>query len=88
MKALLVDGPMRGQIMDFQSPVITVAVPGLKTMNKIPYYIHRFYLFGQVLYLASVSIDTEDIQRGYLMDLLLSDEAKQVLVGNTHGASE
>jgi hypothetical protein len=80
MNVLLVDGPCVGKVMEAREPTFMVPVfrDGQTAINT-PYYIHRFYLFGQPLWLASIHSIAEDVRPTDVVSVILSDKAIQAL---------
>lgn len=90
MKAVLIDGPFRGQVVDVPNSyayVIQMPVPaadgpdtafGLDRMQVATYHISRVRLFGELLLAGSVKYPPSDYD---VFDLLASDLAKDAVRG-------
>ena len=93
MKVLLVDGPMRGQVVDSEGALaircLDYGAVSDVLQEEVPvrtYYVHRFALAGRTLLLGSLEhspfgAPVEDM----FWELLASDAAKQVALGAEGG---
>jgi len=80
MNVLLVDGPRVGEVMDAAKHTFPVpAFSDGQTIVSTTYYVHRFYLFGQPLWLASIHLMAEDVRPTDVVSVILSDKAIQAL---------
>jgi hypothetical protein len=76
---LVIDGPAQGKVYAIKGH--RFSVPGEvrvnATMPQITYHIHKFYLLGRFLRVASVHLNSDDIDLKDAFDLIASDKAKE-----------
>jgi hypothetical protein len=82
MKVLIVDGPKAGEVMNPEGPDFKMPVPGKP--DGVIYYAHRFWIFGQSLWIASIHLTIDDVSRAHVAAFILSDKAKEVLDDTVH----
>ena len=82
-QVLVVDGPSRGQVLTtkairFQAMApITMMAPADGTVRQLTYYVHRFYLCGRLIKIASLKILVDDIKPQDAFEAIASDKAKE-----------
>jgi hypothetical protein len=78
MKVLILDGPNEGDIMDVNGPSFMVPVLGMNEVRQVQYHVHRWYLFGGTLNVASISAIKPP--GGQAWRLVISDKAREAEV--------
>lgn len=83
MKVLVVDGPARGQIRDVKSlefVAVDSSFANLGNIQETTYHVHRFYVAGQMINLASTSLLIDSIKDRDVFEQIVSDKAKEAVV--------
>lgn len=80
-KALFVDGPARGEVREVTGHRAQVLVRSLLAPEprELVYHIHHFVILGRTLRIASLELDAANIPPFGLLDLVLSDKAKEAV---------
>lgn len=89
-KVIIVDGPVRGRIVDCDGPVYCVAKAAglfpwslaeaeqpLPSFEQITYHIHRVLLFGRMVYVGSTRVNQP--HEADLFEALASNDAKDLV---------
>ena len=85
---LVVDGPARGRVREVEStsfrvyeePLLGGITTNAVTDKPIMYYVHPIHLVGFVIFIASIQTNVDAISPYDLIELLLSDQAKQAII--------
>lgn len=81
MRILVIDGPSRGQVVESTS-LRFLAVVGSplalgENLRQVTYHVHKFYIGGRLIRLASTSVLSEDISEHDVFEFVVSDKAKE-----------
>jgi hypothetical protein len=82
MKALAIDGPSCGQIVDAKSHTFLAVISPVNInegMRQVTYHVHRFAIAHHIVRIASVQMDIEEISDLDVFNALVSDKAKEAV---------
>jgi hypothetical protein len=80
-KVLIIDGPARGRIYEVSSHRFLVAIDmpleTLGDIQKVAYNVHKFFLLGRTIRIASTKVLADDISEADAFEAIASPNAKE-----------
>jgi hypothetical protein len=82
-QVLVIDGPARGEVLTTKATCFQAMAPmsmiasADSMIRQMTYYVHRFYLCGRMIRIASLKLLVDDIRPEDAFEYIASDKAKE-----------
>jgi hypothetical protein len=82
-QVLVIDGPARGDVLTTKAHRFQAMAPATmlthadSSVRQLTYHVHKFYLCGHMIRIASLKLSVDDIKPQDAFEAIASDKAKE-----------